>query len=168
MATKRKSSAKPKTRVVYRSAKKKATRRRSRRRGLSAASPAAIKSSLSDIGMAALGALAASFLKNQKFMDSQSETNKGLILTGAAVITAVFVKQPRIAAGMGAVAGLTLAKGLGAGSLVGLSENMLLPISEGVNQALLPYGLEEGGMDYAGISENVYNDNYGNNWNQTF
>jgi len=117
--------------------------------------------------MAALGALAASFLKNQKFMDSQSETNKGLILTGAAVVTAVFIKQPRIAAGMGAIAGLTLAKGLGAGNLVGLSESAsMYPISEGVNPLFIPAGLEE--ADYAGISENVYASNYANSFNGIF
>ena len=144
MATKKK-TAKAKTRVVYRTAKKKTAPRRRSRRGLSAASPAAIKSSLMDVAFAAGGAVIASFIKNQKFLDAQSETNKGLILTAAAVITGTMLKQPRLAAGMGAVAGLTLVKGLGAGNLVGLSESAaMLPISEGVDPLLLPYGLNEG------------------------
>jgi hypothetical protein len=63
---------------------------------------------------------------------------------------------------MGAVAGIKLAKGLGAGTLVGLSENDFeLPISEGVDPLLLPYGLSQG-PDYAGLSEDIYASNYAN------
>jgi hypothetical protein len=141
-------------------------RRRTKRRGLSSASPAAIKSSLMDVAFAAGGAVIASVLKNQKFLDTQSETNKGLLLTAASIATAVIFKQPRLAAGMGAVAGLTLIKGLGAGQMVGLSEDTgyMYPISEGVNPMLLPYGLEEG-PDYAGLSEaSIYANNYGSNY----
>lgn len=141
-------------------------RRRTRRRSLSSASPAAIKSGLMDVAFAAGGAVMASILKNQKFLDSQSETNKGLLLTAASIATAVIFKQPRLAAGMGAVAGLTLIKGLGAGQLVGLSENnsFMFPISESVDPMLLPYGLEDG-PDYAGLSEaSIYSNNYGSNY----
>jgi hypothetical protein len=64
---------------------------------------------------------------------------------------------------MGAVAGIKLAKGLGAGTLVGLSENDFeLPIGEGVDPLLLPYGLQDGGADYAGLSEDIYASNYAN------
>lgn len=132
-----------------------------RRRGLSAGmTTAGIKSGLMDAAQGALGGILATFLANQKFMDSQSDTNKGLILTAASVVTNVYFKRPSIAAGMAAVAGTKLAAGLGAGSLVGLSEGYL-PISEGVSPAALPYGLQDG-MDYAGLSENVYASNYAN------
>jgi hypothetical protein len=78
-------------------------------------------------------------------------------------LTGTFFKRPAIAAGMGAVAGIKLAKGLGAGTLVGLSENDFeLPISEGVDPLLLPYGLQDGGGDYAGLSEDIYASNYAN------
>jgi hypothetical protein len=100
---------------------------------------------------------------NQKFLDAQSETNKGLLLIGASVLTGAYLKRPAIAAGMGAVAGIKLAKGLGAGTLVGLSENDFeLPIAEGVDPLLLPYGLQDGGSDYAGLSEDIYASNYAN------
>jgi hypothetical protein len=96
-------------------------------------------------------------------LDAQSETNKGLLLIGASVLTGAYLKRPAIAAGMGAVAGIKLAKGLGAGTLVGLSENDFeLPIAEGVDPLLLPYGLQDGGADYAGLSEDVYASNYAN------
>jgi hypothetical protein len=74
------------------------------------------------------------------------------------------MKRPAIAAGMGAVAGIKLAKGLGAGTLVGLSENDYeFPISESVDPLLLPYGLQDGGgPDYAGLSEDIYASNYAN------
>jgi hypothetical protein len=119
-----------------------------------------------DVAFAAGGAVIASVLKNQKFLDAQSETNKGLLLTAASIATAVIFKQPRLAAGMGAVAGLTLIKGLGAGNMVGLSESpsYMFPISESVDPLLLPYGLEEG-PDYAGLSEaSIYSNNYGSNY----
>lgn len=167
MATKKKTAAKPKTRIVYRSAKKKMTKRRSRRRGLSAASPAAVKSAVMDGVFAAGGAMIAALISNQKFLDNQSDTNKGLILAAAATATAVLVKQPRLAAGMFAVAGLTIAKGVGAGKLVGLAENVpMLPISEDMT-AMLPYGLQEG-ADYAGLSEDIYASNYANRFNGIF
>jgi hypothetical protein len=167
MAIKRKT--RKKTAVKRAAPRRKMTatpRRRTKRRGLSAASPAAIKSSLMDVAFAAGGAVIASVLKNQKFLDAQSETNKGLLLTAASIATAVIFKQPRLAAGMGAVAGLTLIKGLGAGNMVGLSErgSYMLPISESVDPLLLPYGLEEG-PDYAGLSEaSIYSNNYGSNY----
>jgi hypothetical protein len=168
MAIKRKT--RKKTAVKRAAPRRKMTatpRRRTKRRGLSAASPAAIKSSLMDVAFAAGGAVIASVLKNQKFLDAQSETNKGLLLTAASIATAVVFKQPRLAAGMGAVAGLTLIKGLGAGNVVGLSErgsSYMFPISESVDPLLLPYGLEEG-PDYAGLSEaSIYSNNYGSNY----
>jgi hypothetical protein len=167
MAIKRKT--RKKTAVKRAAPRRKMTatpRRRTKRRGLSAASPAAIKSSLMDVAFAAGGAVIASVLKNQKFLDAQSETNKGLLLTAASIATAVIFKQPRLAAGMGAVAGLTLIKGLGAGNMVGLSEgpSYMFPISESVDPLLLPYGLEEG-PDYAGLSEaSIYSNNYGSNY----
>jgi hypothetical protein len=144
-----------------------APRRRKMSRSLRAASPAVIKSTLMDMAMGAAGAAAAMFLSNQKFLDAQSETNKGLIIAGVGVATAVFLKQPRIATGMGAVAGLKLLQGLGAGKLVGLSEmngQALFPISESVPTALIPYGLEEM-VDYANLSEaSIYSNNYGSNY----
>jgi hypothetical protein len=160
---KRKSTRKTATRArksyrVYARAVK-TTRRR--RRGLSAGfTTAGIKSGLMDAAQGALGGILATFISNQKFMDSQSDTNKGLILTAASVVTGTYFKRPAIAAGMAAIAGTKLAAGLGAGSLVGLSEGYL-PISEGVSPAALPYGLQDG-MDYAGLSENVYQSSYAN------
>jgi hypothetical protein len=117
-----------------------------------------------DAVQGAIGGVIASFVANQKFLDAQSETNKGLLLIGASVLTGAYLKRPAIAAGMGAVAGIKLAKGLGAGTLVGLSENDYeLPIAEGVDPLLLPYGLSDGGSDYAGLSEdNIYASNYAN------
>jgi len=168
MAARKKSSAKPKTRVVYRAPKKKATRRRRTKRGLSAASPAAVKSAAMDFALATGGALLASFLANQKFLDNQSETNKALLIGAAGVITATVFKQPRLAVGMGVVAGLKLVKSTGAGAIVGLSEGTyMLPISEGVPPQMLPYGLQEG-ADYAGLSEDVYPSDYANRFNGIF
>jgi len=158
----KKSTAKRKTRVVYRKAK---TAVRRKRRGFSAGpmGKANIRMGVMDAIQGAIGGVIASFVANQKFLDAQSETNKGLILIGASVLTGAYLKRPAIAAGMGAVAGIKLAKGLGAGTLVGLSENDFeLPIAEGVDPLLLPYGLQDGGTDYAGLSENVYASNYAN------
>lgn len=160
---KKSTSAKRKTRVVYRKAKT-AVRRR-KRRGFSAGpmGKANIRMGVMDAIQGAIGGVIASFVANQKFLDAQSETNKGLILIGASVLTGAYLKRPAIAAGMGAVAGIKLAKGLGAGTLVGLSENDYeLPIMEGVDPLLLPYGLQDGGADYAGLSEDIYASNYAN------
>jgi len=160
---KKSTSAKRKTRVVYRKAKT-AVRRR-KRRGFSAGpmGKANIRMGVMDAIQGAIGGVIASFVANQKFLDAQSETNKGLILIGASVLTGAYLKRPAIAAGMGAVAGIKLAKGLGAGTLVGLSENDFeLPIGEGVDPLLLPYGLQDGGADYAGLSEDIYASNYAN------
>jgi len=160
---KKSTSAKRKTRVVYRKAKT-AVRRR-KRRGFSAGpmGKANIRMGVMDAVQGAIGGVIASFVANQKFLDAQSETNKGLILIGASVLTGAYLKRPAIAAGMGAVAGIKLAKGLGAGTLVGLSENDFeLPIGEGVDPLLLPYGLQDGGADYAGLSEDIYASNYAN------
>jgi len=157
----KKSTAKRKTRVVYRKAK---TAVRRKRRGFSAGpmGKANIRMGVMDAIQGAIGGVIASFVANQKFLDAQSETNKGLILIGASVLTGAYFKRPAIAAGMGAVAGIKLAKGLGAGTLVGLSENDFeLPIAEGVDPLLLPYGLQEG-PDYAGLSEDIYASNYAN------
>lgn len=158
---KKSSPAKRKTRVVYRKSKTTAKRRyRSLRAG--GLNKAGIKMGVMDAVQGAIGGVIASFVSNQKFLDSQSETNKGLILIGASVLTGAFLKKPAIAAGMGAIAGIKLAKGLGAGTLVGLSENdYSLPMSEGVDPLLLPYGLQEG-PDYAGLSEDIYASNYAN------
>ena len=158
MARKRKSTKARKTRVVY----KKATGVKRRRR-LSAGgfSKAGVKSALMDAAQGAIGGIIASFIANQKFLDSQSETNKGLILTGLSVVTGTMLKRPAIAAGMGAVAGTKLLSGLGMGSVAGLSEGYF-PISESM-QSSTPYGLiEGGGSDYAGLSENIYASNYAN------
>jgi hypothetical protein len=155
-------SAKRKTRVVYRKAK---TAVRRKRRGLSAGplGKANLRMGIMDAVQGAIGGVIASFVANQKFLDAQSETNKGLLLIGASVLTGAYLKRPAIAAGMGAVAGIKLAKGLGAGTLVGLSENDFeLPIAEGVDPLLLPYGLQDGGNDYAGLSEDIYASNYAN------
>ena len=160
---KKSTSAKRKTRVVYRKAKT-AVRRR-KRRGFSAGpmGKANIRMGVMDAIQGAIGGVIASFVANQKFLDAQSETNKGLLLIGASVLTGAYLKRPAIAAGMGAVAGIKLAKGLGAGTLVGLSENDFeLPIAEGVDPLLLPYGLQDGGSDYAGLSEDIYASNYAN------
>lgn len=139
-------------------------RRATRRRSLSQASPAAIKATLMDMAFAGVGAAAAMFLGNQKFLDNQSETNKALIIAGVGVATGTLLKQPRIAVGMGAVAGLKLLQGLGAGKIVGLSENMLFPISESMATEFLPYGLEEN-ADYANLSEaSIYSNAYGSNY----
>ena len=157
------SASKRKTRVVYRKAKT-AVRRR-KRRGFAAGpmGKANIRMGVMDAVQGAIGGVIASFVANQKFLDAQSETNKGLLLFGASVLTGAFLKRPAIAAGMGAVAGIKLAKGLGAGTLVGLSENDFeLPIAEGVDPLLLPYGLMDGGADYAGLSEDIYASNYAN------
>jgi hypothetical protein len=156
---KRSSTAKRKTRVVYRKAKTTAKRRyRSLKAG--GLNKAGLRMGVMDAVQGAIGGVIASFVANQKFLDSQSETNKGLLLVGASVLTGAFLKKPAIAAGMGAIAGLKLAKGLGAGTLVGLSENdYMLPIAEGVDPLLLPYGLQEG-PDYAGLSEDIYASNY--------
>lgn len=156
---KRSTTAKRKTRVVYRKAKTTAKRRyRSLKAG--GLNKAGLRMGVMDAVQGAIGGVIASFVANQKFLDSQSETNKGLLLVGASVLTGAFLKKPAIAAGMGAIAGLKLAKGLGAGTLVGLSENdYMLPIAEGVDPLLLPYGLQEG-PDYAGLSENVYASDY--------
>lgn len=161
MARKRKSTKPRKTRVVY----KKATGVKRSRRRLSAGgfSKAGVKSALMDAAQGAIGGIVASFIANQKFLDSQSETNKGLILTGLSVLTGTMLKRPAIAAGMGAVAGTKLLSGLGIGSVAGLSEGSYFPISETENQASSPYGLMEGGgSDYAGLSENIYASNYAN------
>ena len=158
---KKSTSAKRKTRVVYRKAK---TAVRRRRRGLSQGlGKANLRMGVMDAIQGAIGGVIASFVANQKFLDAQSETNKGLLLVGASVLTGAFLKRPAIAAGMGAIAGIKLAKGLGAGTLVGLSENDFeLPISEGVDPLLLPYGLQDGGGDYAGLSEDIYASSYAN------
>jgi len=158
---KKSTSAKRKTRVVYRKAK---TAVRRRRRGLSQGfGKANLRMGVMDAVQGAIGGVIASFVANQKFLDAQSETNKGLLLVGASVLTGAFLKRPAIAAGMGAIAGIKLAKGLGAGTLVGLSENDFeLPIAEGVDPLLLPYGLQDGGADYAGLSEDIYASNYAN------
>jgi hypothetical protein len=109
-----------------------------------------------------LGGVIASFVANQKFLDSQSETNKGLLLGAASVLTGAYFKRPALAAGMAAIAGLKLAKGLGAGTLVGLSEEGFLPpIAEGIPVGEIPAGLMEG-ADYAGLSEDVYASDYSN------
>jgi hypothetical protein len=160
MARKRKATKSRKTKVVY---KKAAGVKRSRRR-LSAGgfSKAGIRSALMDAAQGAIGGILASFIANQKFLDSQSETNKGLILTGLSVVTGTMLKRPAIAAGMGAVAGTKLLSGLGVGSVAGLSEGYF-PISENNMTSSSPYGLMEGGgADYAGLSENIYASNYAN------
>jgi hypothetical protein len=158
---KKSTSAKRKTRVVYRKAK---TAVRRKRRGFSAGPMGKpnIRMGVMDAIQGAIGGVIASFVANQKFLDAQSETNKGLLLIGASVLTGAYLKRPAIAAGMGAIAGIKLAKGLGAGTLVGLSENdYSFPISESVDPLLLPYGLQEG-PDYAGLSEDIYASNYAN------
>jgi len=135
-----------------------------RRRSLSNASPAAIKAIAMDMVFAGIGAAAAMVLSNQKFLDTQSETNKAFIVAGVAIATGTILKQPRIAVGMGAIAALKLIQGLGAGKMIGMSEDMFLPISEGMPMEFLPYGLEES-ADYANLSEgNLYGNNYGNNY----
>jgi len=162
MTRKRKSTKPRKTRVVY---KKASGVKRSRSRRLSAGgfSKAGIKSALMDAAQGAIGGVIASFIANQKFLDSQSETNKGLIIAGLSVVTGTMLKRPAIAAGMGAVAGTKLLSGLGVGSMVGLGENGgYLPISAGTTSST-PYGLMEGGgADYAGLSENIYQSSYAN------
>ena len=164
MAYKRKSTKKAKRKVVYRKVKGAAAYRKSTRR-LSAGgfSRAGIKSALMDAAQGAIGGVIASFIANQKFLDSQSETNKGLILAGLSVVTGTMLKRPAVAAGMGAVAGTKLLSGLGVGSMVGLGENGgYLPISAGT-QSSTPYGLMEGGgSDSAGLSENIYQSSYAN------
>jgi len=117
-----------------------------------------------DMVFAGIGAAAAMVLSNQKFLDTQSETNKAFIVAGVAIATGTILKQPRIAVGMGAIAALKLIQGLGAGKMIGMSEDMFLPISEGMPMEFLPYGLEES-ADYANLSEgNLYGNNYGNNY----
>jgi hypothetical protein len=163
MAYKRKSTKKAKRKVVYRKVKGAAAYRRSSRR-LSAGgfSRAGIQSALMDAAQGAIGGVVASFIANQKFLDAQSETNKGLLLAGLAVVTGTMLKRPAIAAGMGAVAGTKLLSGLGVGSMVGLGENGgMFPISQGLVGST-PYGLMEGSADYAGLSENIYASNYAN------
>lgn len=166
--TKKTASNKPAPRAGAPRRRKAATapRRRKSVRRMSAASPAVIKSTLMDMAFAAAGAVAASFIANQKFLDNQSETNKGLLLAAAGVATAVVFKQPRLAVGMGAVAGMKVLRGIGAGKIVGLAENAAIdvfPISESVAPALMPYGLEE--ADYANLSEaSIYGNDYGSNY----
>ena len=164
MAVKRKSTKRAKRKVVYRKVKGAAAYRRSSRR-LSAGgfSKAGIKSALMDAAQGAIGGVIASFIANQKFLDAQSETNKGLILTGLSIVTGTMLKRPAIAAGMGAVAGTKLLSGLGVGSMVGLGESSsYFPISQGT-EGSTPYGLMEGGgADYAGLSENIYQSSYAN------
>jgi len=93
-------SAKRKTRVVYRKAK---TAVRRKRRGLSAGplGKANLRMGVMDAVQGAIGGVIASFVANQKFLDAQSETNKGLLLIGASVLTGAYLKRPAIAAGMG-------------------------------------------------------------------
>lgn len=157
----RKSTAKRKTRVVFKKAKA-TTRRRYRSLRAGGFSKAGIKSGVMDAVQGVVGGLVASFLVNQKFLDSQSDTNKGLILGGLSVLTGAYFKRPAIAAGMGAIAGLRLAKGLGAGTIVGLSEEGYFPpIAEGIPVGEIPSGLMDGD-DYAGLSEDIYASNYAN------
>jgi hypothetical protein len=152
-----------------------APRRRVKRRKsmLGAPTQAAIKSTLIDITKAAAGVLIYNFVMNQKVLDNQSDTNKGLIGLGLAVITATMAKQPLIGAGMGAGAALKLAQGLGAGALIGLNDmgndQFLLPISENAVMSAIPYGLSET-VDYAGLNDgqNVYASNYSNQMQRSF
>jgi len=163
MPIKRKTK-KAKRKVVYRKVKGVAAYRRSSRRLSQGFTRAGIQSALMDAAQGAIGGVVASFIANQKFLDAQSETNKGLLLAGLAVVTGTMLKRPAIAAGMGAVAGTKLLSGLGVGSMVGLGENGgMFPISQGLVGST-PYGLMEAGADYAGLSENIYASNYANTY----
>lgn len=161
MAYKRKTKT-AKKRVVYRKAKA-TPKRRGRRLSAGGFTQAGIKSALMDATQGAIGGVIAAFIANQKFLDAQSETNKGLILAGLSIVTGTMLKRPAIAAGMGAVAGTKLLSGLGVGSMVGLGESSsYFPISQGTQDST-PYGLMEGGgADYAGLSENIYQSSYAN------
>ena len=161
MPKRKKTVARRKSRVTFRKAKT-VSRRRYRSLRAGAFGKASIKTGVMDAVQGVLGGVIASFVANQKFLDSQSETNKGLLLGAASVLTGAYFKRPALAAGMAAVAGLKLAQGLGAGNLVGLSEaGYLPPIAEGINVGEIPAGLMEG-ADYAGLSENVYASDYAN------
>ena len=163
MPIKRKTK-KAKRKVVYRKIKGGAVYRRSSRRLSQGFTRAGIQSALMDAAQGAIGGVVASFIANQKFLDAQSETNKGLLLAGLAVVTGTMLKRPAIAAGMGAVAGTKLLSGLGVGSMVGLGENGgMFPISQNSLVGSTPYGLMEG-VDYAGLSENIYASNYANTY----
>lgn len=161
---KRKTATAPKrkSRVSFKKAKT-VSRRRYRSLRAGAFSKGSLKSGIMDAVQGALGAVIASFVLNQKFLDSQSTTNKGLLIGAASVLTGAYMKKPALAAGMAAVAGLKLAQGLGAGTLVGLSDDgaYLPPIAEGITPGEIPYGLMEG-ADYAGLSEDIYASDYAN------
>jgi len=161
-AKRKTTTAKRKSRVTFKRAKA-VTRRRYRSLRAGALSKGSLKTGVMDAVQGALGAVIASFVLNQKFLDSQSNTNKGLLIGAASVLTGAYMKRPALAAGMAAVAGLKLAQGLGAGTLVGLSDDgsYMPPIAEGITPGEIPYGLMEG-ADYAGLSEDVYASDYAN------
>lgn len=133
-------------------------RRTTRRRSL--ASPAAIKSSVNDVLMGAIGGAIAGFaVENIGFVKNQNDTNKALIVAGIAIATGAFAKRPAIAAGMAGVASMRLLKGLNV--LADKGSMMIPPISEGMPMQQIPYGLASDGMvDYAGLND-IY-PSYGN------
>lgn len=110
------------------------------------------------------GALAALAISSLAFVKSQPKTNQAIMLGIGSVAVAMLLKRPNVAAGMAGVAGVMLGQGVGVLAENGLSAPMYIPrITAGSGGYDVPYGLMEGGGDYAGLNDaSIYSSGYAN------